>query len=107
MHVFYGVAVAVSAMKLHSFVQMDLCIKNAFEGLMNAQQQLSLKKLPDLNEHPKTDIQRLMNGFLDERKCEWRGKVKFAQLFVISAPAHLWPRNQFGRRIHTFLCFFE
>ena len=38
-------------MKLHSFVQMELCIKNAFEGLMNAQQQLSLKKLPDLIKH--------------------------------------------------------
>ena len=34
-----------------SFVQEELCI----ERLMNAKQQLSLKKLPDLIEHPKTE----------------------------------------------------
>ena len=44
---------------------------------MLMQQQLSLKKLPDFIEHPKTEKQGLMNGFLDERKCEWHGKVKF------------------------------
>ena len=58
--------------------------QNAFEVLINAQQQLSLKKLPDLIEHPKTEKQGLVNGFLDERKCEWRGRVKFAQLVVSS-----------------------
>ena len=50
-----------------------------FEVLMNAQQHLSLKTLPDLIEHPKTE-----SHFLDERKCEWRGKEKFVQLVVTS-----------------------
>ena len=63
-------------MKLHSFVQVELRIKNA---LMNAQQQLSLKKLPDLIEHPKTETDEWL--FVRE-KCEWRGKVKFDQLVV-------------------------
>ena len=56
-------------------MQVELRIKNGFEGLMNAMQRLSLKKLPDLIEHQKAEKQRLMNGFLDERKINVQGEV--------------------------------
>ncbi len=70
--------------------------RNAFEVLMNAQQQLSLKKLPDLIQQPKTAKQRLMNNiitFLDERKCEWRGNdevISVGHSFVTALTDALW-----------------
>ncbi len=63
---------------------------------MNAQWQLSLKRLPDLIEHPKTAKQRLMNSvitFLNERQCEWRGNDEVSSIgrsFVTALTDALW-----------------
>ncbi len=70
--------------------------QNAFEVLMNARQQLSLKKLPDLTEQPKTAKQRLTNtviSFLGERKCEWHGSDEVSSVgrnFVTALTDALW-----------------
>ena len=63
---------------------------------MNAQQQLSLRSMPDIIEQPKTAKQRLMNGiisFLKEKHCQWRGNDEVSsvgQSFVTALTDTLW-----------------